>query len=216
MRYLGDILKDKTISWFDFETENLNLRFNLPWQVAVIKTRNKSVISVSDFYIKWPQGLNVSAGAAIKTRFNPYKIESEGLPPEFVYSKLIADLEDCDFIGGHNILGFDLHVLNGFAINVGDDVKFYADKVIDTACIAKGIQYEMMPHSNEDLINWQYKVLEAERRRGVKYNLEFLGKQFEIEHDYDKLHDAIVDLRLNIKVGDKLSYMLPVSNYESK
>ena len=35
-----------------------------------------------------------------------------------------------------------------------------------------------------------------------------MGEEFGIEHDYDKLHDALVDLELNIKVWDKIKYQI--------
>jgi hypothetical protein len=35
-----------------------------------------------------------------------------------------------------------------------------------------------------------------------------LGKEFSIEHEYDRLHDAIIDLKLNLKVWNKLKYMI--------
>ena len=46
------------------------------------------------------------------------------------------------------------------------------------------------------------------RRKGVRTNLISLGKEFKIEHNYDKLHDAIVDLELNLKVWNQLKYQI--------
>jgi DNA polymerase III epsilon subunit-like protein len=48
------------------------------------------------------------------------------------------------------------------------------------------------------------------RKRGIKTNLAALGKEFEIKHNPDKLHDALVDLELNIKVWNKLKWMIEV------
>ena len=46
------------------------------------------------------------------------------------------------------------------------------------------------------------------RVKGVRTNLSSLGKEYEINHDYDKLHDALVDLELNIKVWNKLKWQV--------
>ena len=48
----------------------------------------------------------------------------------------------------------------------------------------------------------------SERRKGVRTSLAYLGKEYEIEHDDDDLHDAVVDLRLNIKVWNKIKWMI--------
>jgi hypothetical protein len=33
-----------------------------------------------------------------------------------------------------------------------------------------------------------------------------MGKYYNIKHDYDKLHNALVDLELNLKVWNKLKW----------
>jgi hypothetical protein len=40
--------------------------------------------------------------------------------------------------------------------------------------------------------------------------LTALGKENGIEHDYEKLHDAINDLDLNLKVWNKLKWQIEV------
>jgi transposase len=45
-------------------------------------------------------------------------------------------------------------------------------------------------------------------KKGVKTSLIALGKEFDIKHNYDKLHDALVDLELNLKVWNKIKWML--------
>jgi len=42
--------------------------------------------------------------------------------------------------------------------------------------------------------------------KGVKTNLTAMGKHYNIEHDYSKLHNALVDLQLNLKVWNKLKW----------
>ena len=56
---------------------------------------------------------------------------------------------------------------------------------------------------------WQYRMLYI-RKKGVRTNLPALGKEYEIELDYDKLHDALVDLELNVKIWNKLKWQLEI------
>ena len=48
------------------------------------------------------------------------------------------------------------------------------------------------------------------RLKNMKTNLQALGKEFSIQHDYENLHDAICDLELNIKVWNKIKWMINV------
>jgi len=57
------------------------------------------------------------------------------------------------------------------------------------------------------LLDFQMKMLSI-RKKGMRTSLGALGKSNSIEHDYAKLHDALVDLELNLKVWDKLKYQI--------
>ena len=47
-------------------------------------------------------------------------------------------------------------------------------------------------------------------KRGVRTTLKAMGESFDIPHDYDKLHNALVDLELNVKVWDKLKWKFEI------
>ena len=208
--YLGEITKDKVICWLDFETENLALNkcSNHPWQCAAILARNGKVLDSFDLLIKWPFKLNVSEGAAIITRFDNGNVEKFGVSPQEVHARLVEFMNRADYIAGHNILGFDAYMLQSLCETLGEPVYNFVPKALDTACIAKGIKYEVFPEKSENFLSYQYKMYHYPRKRSIKYNLSALGKEFNIDHDYDNLHNAIVDLQLNMKVYDKLSYMI--------
>ena len=63
-----------------------------------------------------------------------------------------------------------------------------------------------MPES-ENFMEYQYRLYNT-RRKGIKTNLTALGKEFDIKHDYENLHNTIVDLELNLKVWNRLKYSL--------
>ncbi len=108
----------------------------------------------------------------------------------------------------HNGLRFDIYLLKGYAEYMGEDWSFLLDKVIDTKSVAQGIKMNR-PYipDNDDWMEYQYQMAEA-RVKGIKTNLTSLGKELGIAHDYDHMHDALVDLGLNLKVWNKLKYQL--------
>ena len=92
---------------------------------------------------------------------------------------------------------------------MGLDYKHIAPKMIDTNCLAKGVKLGLRLASNESLLAYQYKLLHI-RKRGVRTNLKALGKEYEIDFDENKLHEALYDLELNIKVWNKLKWMIEI------
>ncbi len=68
-----------------------------------------------------------------------------------------------------------------------------------------------IPYKKEEcsFIEYQYKMCHT-FKKGIRANLAALGKENDIEHNYDKLHDALVDLELNIKVWDKLKWRIEI------
>lgn len=201
--------KGKEYVFIDCETLNLCLNscHNLPWQIAMIKVAGDKKIAEKDFHIKWDTDLEISADAARITRFSPKTLEEKGLTPEEVFPTIEDWLDNCDHIVGHNILGFDIYLIKDYYKYMGKPYKHLVNKIIDTNSIAKGIKCGAHYKNNESLIEYQYKMTHT-RRKGVKTNLTFLGKEFEIKHDYEKLHDALVDLDLNLKVWNKLKWQI--------
>jgi len=61
----------------------------------------------------------------------------------------------------------------------------------------------------ESLIEYQYKLLHT-YKKGIKTNLTALGKDYTIDHDYENLHNAIVDLELNLKVWNKIKFQVEI------
>ena len=118
-------------------------------------------------------------------------------------------LDHADYIVGHNILGFDVNLIKELYKSMGCHWEHLMPKIIDTNCMARGVKYNMPYKPNENLLEYQYKIYHT-RRKDVKSSLSFLGKENGIEHDYDKLHDALNDLDLNLKVWNKLKWQIEV------
>ena len=201
--------KSKEYVFIDCETLNLCLNscHNLPWQIAMLKVVGDKKIAEKNFYIKWDTKLKISAEAARITRYSPKAMEEKGLSPEEVFPTIEDWLDNADYIVGHNILGFDLYLIKDYYKYMGKPYKHLVKKIIDTNSVARGIKYGIHYKDNEDLTEYQYKMVH-ERRKGVKTNLAFLGREFEIKHNSENLHDALVDLELNLKVWNKLKWQI--------
>ena len=48
------------------------------------------------------------------------------------------------------------------------------------------------------------------RKHAIKTSLKQMGLDFSIEHDYNNLHNALVDLELNLKVWNKIKWAVEV------
>ena len=200
--------KDEFV-FIDIETFNLclNLKNNCPWQISMLKVKGNEAFDLKDMYISWDTKLKISAEAAKITRYDENKVKALGIKPEEAFDIMYNWLDSSFKIIGHNVLNFDIYLIKGLCDLNGKPWKHLVHKVIDTNAIARGIKYGELPKKDDDIMEYQYRLINSPRK-GVKTNMTSLGKEFGIEHEYDKLHDAIIDLKLNLKIWNKLKYMI--------
>jgi len=203
--------KQNKFVFIDMESFNLCLNFchNLPWQIGLVKANGDIKTDSKNYYIKWDTDLKISQEAARITRYDHKKVEKEGLNIKDSFPTVKDWLDHADYIVGHNILGFDIFLIKELYEHMGCHWDHLMNKIIDTNCIARGIKYGTPYKPNENLLEYQYKIYHT-KRRDVKSSLSTLGKEFEIEHDYEKLHDALNDLDLNLKVWNKLKWQVEI------
>ena len=203
--------KKAKIALIDVETFNLALNFqiNRPWQIAVLKVQGDTILEEIDKLVKWDDcKFKIGAGAAAVTKFNQHHFDAHCVGPDEAFHQIWEPLKWADRIIMHNGLRFDIYLLKGYAEYMGEDWSFILDKVIDTKSVAQGIKMNNPYRPNDDVwIDYQYRMANC-HVKGIKTNLTTLGKEFGIEHDYDNLHNALVDLKLNLKVWNKLKYQL--------
>lgn len=197
--------------FIDLETFNLCLSFihNRPWQAGLVKVKGSNIIDKKDIYIKWDTDLSIGEEAAKITRFDLVKFNSLAIEAKKAFIEISNWLDNCDKIIGHNILNFDIYLLKGMYEYFGKDWSHLLPKMIDTNAIAKGIKLDQHWKRDESFIEYQYKLIHF-RKKGLKSNLTSLGKENDIEHDYDSLHDALSDLELNVKIWNKLKFMTDI------
>lgn len=196
---------DQEYCFFDKETENLNLvNNNRPWQLAYLICKGTKVVEKFDKYLLW-DNINVSPEAAKITGFKMEKYLDLAEDPKKVLKEFDEFLFDNKyFICGHNILGFDVYIYKNAKKELGMPINYsFMDRCIDTNCLAKAIKCDVKYEKDQiDFISWQYKFIEF-RKRGLKTNLQQLCKDYNIDFDPKKLHEALYDVERNFEVFQK-------------
>ncbi len=187
---------------FDTETEGLNLIKSKPWQIAWAVAEGGLIIEKFDKLIFW-EDLDVSPDAARITGFDKRFYERNSEDPVDIWNLFSKYLYDDSYkIVGHNLLGFDVYMVNIWRklIGLGSDYS-YVDRIIDTNAVAKAIAKEA-PVDYDNFIYWQYGWSNY-RERGLKSSQASLLKKYSIDHDPNKLHCALYDIEMNFKVFRK-------------
>ena len=187
---------------FDTETEGLNLVHSKPWQVAWIVAQGDNILEKHDIYIKWDD-LRVSEGAAKITGFSTQLYERRAVNAKDVFEKFSKYLYDPQYkLIGQNVLGFDVYMINIWRKLIGlkSDYSFI-DRIIDTRCLAMAIA-KQIPVKKDDLISWQYRLLNHKDKK-VKASQLALLKKYSIDFDEKKLHDALYDVEMTYKIFRK-------------
>ena len=119
-----------------------------------------------------------------------------------IFEKYLYDPEYYSI--GHNVLGFDIYIHNILRKACGKKSDYsYINRMFDTNCLAKAFKMNLKkPDSNLTL--WQSK-LNNYRKKGMKTSQGFLLKEFGIEHDPKKLHDAIYDVKMTLEIFHQLT-----------
>lgn len=195
----------------DKETFNLNLLTdNPPWQSSWILANKNEIIDSQDNFIDWDGRFIMSKDARRITGYSEEKIRMVGQDPLEVWNKFEPVLlDDSVFLCGHNILNFDLYPINQWCRYIGKPpVKIDIRRILDTNCLAKMMKLGVRP-DRENLIQQQYRMA-GFHAKGVRTSLGSLAKEFGIEVDETRLHDAIYDLTINYKVLQKLLWAVEI------
>jgi|TARA_R110000824_G_scaffold72339_4_gene184652 DNA polymerase III epsilon subunit-like protein len=194
---------------FDFETEGLNLRYSRPWQLGFIETEGQNIKNEHDIYIGFDD-LSVSADAARITGFSEHTYRKKKKDKLQVLEFFDKFLYNPDYlIIGHNIIGYDVYIHNVLRKACGKPTDYsYMNRVIDTNCLSKA--YKMgLKKVDDNLTLWQYK-LNNYIKKGLKTSQITMLKEFSIPFEADKLHDAVYDVKMTLKLFHKLIWNIEV------
>ena len=152
--------------------------------------------------------LKISKEDKRKTKYSDSKFKKRCIPEEEAFHTVYNLVEKCDYLVGHNFLGFDIYLLRNWYRKHGKNYDDLPHKTLDTFAMAKSIALDHKYKSNEcSLLDFQMKMISI-RKKGIRTSLGAVGKANDIDHDYANLHDALVDLELNVKVWDKLKFQI--------
>jgi DNA polymerase III epsilon subunit-like protein len=199
---------------FDYETCNLNLIAgdNKPWQLAFVVAEGNRIIEKQDYWLKWDD-LNVSPEAAKITGFSKTKYNKKATDPQKALDHLETYLYDDDYIKvGHNLLGFDVYMHNLHRRLINPKAKTdhsYLFKLVDTLCLAKAIKKQIKFNKEDNFLAWQYRLSNL-IERGLRANLKQCCKDYDIEFDSSRLHDALYDIKVNYEVFKKMIWDIEV------
>lgn len=194
---------------FDLETTGLNLAYALPWQLSYAVFTLERVLQQQTFYIWW-DNLPISEGAARVTRFNYQVYKEAALDPQDVLGSLEAHILDPEIWPvGHNLLGYDcmIHAVWRRKLGLSEDYS-YLPRVFDTVALSKAYK-KGIPVDRTNPLAFQFRALSVVER-GLKTNLAAMGREFGIQFEEQRLHDASVDIRLNIEVFKQLLWKVEI------
>lgn len=194
---------------FDFETENLNLFTSQPWQFACVQAFDGNIVNKRDIYIKWPT-LNISKEAEIITRFDRARWEREGRDPKEVFLEINDVFDASDFIAGHNVLGYDIHIYRNACKRLGIKPLPIHKKMIDTLACGKGLKLEVLYKPEDNFLNYQKRLLNQIIMKKGFATLTAFCKYYDIKVDETRLHDALYDVEVNYQVLKKMLWNIEI------
>jgi len=210
---LGDNLlrfnKEQKYICFDKETESLNKFYARPYQISFVVFTQSEILEQHDHYLYWAD-LNVSKGAAEKTRFNPFLYKEKAVDPKPILEKFESYTNDPQYlIVGHNILGYDsmIHQVWRRYLGLPPDDYSRTLRYIDTGALAKAYQKQLKP-DRTNFLAWQYRMLSM--REGVKWRLGLMTKEFKVPYEEERLHEALYDVLLNVEVFKKMIWAFEI------
>jgi DNA polymerase III epsilon subunit-like protein len=75
--------------------------------------------------------------------------------------------------------------------------------------LARSVKNEIPYSNSQNIVPWQYKLLNF-RKKGVKTNLKQLCKDYSIDFDESKLHDALYDVIKTYEVFLKMIWDIEI------
>jgi len=199
---------------FDYETCNLNLVAgnNKPWQLAFMAVEGDRVIDKQDYWLKW-KNLNVSPEAARITGFSKAKYKDKAVDPKKALEHFETYLYDKNYIKvGHNLLGFDVYMHNLHRMLVSPKLKpdhKYVHQLVDTLCLAKAVKKQIKFNQGDNFLAWQYRLSNL-IERGLRASLKQCCKDYSVDFNPSKLHDALYDVNINYEVFKKMIWDIEI------
>lgn len=193
---------------FDFETSNLSISSETPWQLGFCLAEGKQIKREVERKIYWPN-YNVAPEIAMLNHFDKHQYEREAKDPKEVLDEFETYLYDPNYlIVGMNSISFDAFIHNNWRKKLGRKTDYsWMSRHIDILATFRAIMAGAKTPPKDDLLAWQYTFLNN-RDKKVKASLSAQLKHFSIPFDDSLRHEALEDVRLTFQVFWKHLYEL--------
>lgn len=201
--------KQKYIT-FDFETSNLALVSEKPWQLGYILAEGKIVKKEIERKIFWPN-YDVKSEIAVMNHFDRFQYQKEARDPVEVLDEFESYLYDPEYlVVSMNGFGFDCYIHNNWRKALGRKTDYsWMNRHIDILATFRAIMAGSKTPPKDDLLAWQYNFLHN-RDKKVKASLSAQMKHFGLFYDTTKSHDALIDVGYTFEVFWKHLYELDI------
>lgn len=195
---------------FDFETRNLAISNETPWQLGYILAEGKIVKKEIERKIFWPD-YDVKPEIAAMNHFDRQTYENEARDPVEVLDEFESYLYNPEYlVVSMNGFGFDCYIHNNWRKTLGRKTDYsWMNRHIDILATFRAIMAGSKTPPKDDLLAWQYNFLHN-RDKKVKASLSAQMKHFNLAYDASAHHNAIVDVRYTFEVFWKHLYELDI------
>lgn len=193
---------------FDFESRNLAISSEVPWQLGFCLAEGKQIKKEFERKIFWPN-YDVAPEIAMLNHFDRHTYDKEARDPTDVLDEFETYLYDPNYlIVGMNSISFDAFIHNNWRKKLGRKTDYsWMDRHIDILATFRAIMAGAKTPPKDDLLAWQYTFLNN-RDKKVKASLSAQLKHFGLEYSAENHHDAVWDVKATFQVFWKHLYEL--------
>ncbi len=134
--------------------------------------------------------------------------EANAINPKKAFEIIHSEFEAADYICGHNILGYDIHVYRSSCRRLGIKPYPIQNKILDTMACGKGIKLEIFYKPEDDFLSYQIRMVNNIIIKKGFATLTAFAKLYDIPTDETKLHDALYDVEINYQVLKKMLWQI--------
>lgn len=210
---MNDLLRfkfDQKFIVLDFETSNLSLCSELPWQLGYVTAKGKYITNKFERKILW-DGYSVAPEIAAMNHFDENQYLREARDPAKVLDEFESYLYDPSYMSiSMNGLGFDYAIHNNWRKALGRKTDYsWLDRHWDILAVFRAIQSGAKNPPKDDFLAWQYSWINH-RDRKIKASLASQLKHYNIPFNDQSRHDALVDVGLTFEVFKKQLFELDI------
>lgn len=195
---------------FDFETSNLALVSEKPWQLGYILAEGKIVKKEIERKIFWPN-YDIKPEIATMNHFDRQTYESEARDPVGVLDEFESYLYNPEYlVVSMNGFGFDCYIHNNWRKALGRKTDYsWMNRHIDILATFRAIMAGSKTPPKDDLLAWQYSWINH-RDRKIKASLSSQLKHYNINFDESKKHEAGYDVEMTFEVFKRQLFELDI------